>query len=234
MKLKTKLLALVLPLLVFSSCSNKDNNKAEQQYKETFYVDKNNDIVEKDEIGDRIVLNWYSDPSCGACLLLESQTRNHKNEFLADDAVINHNLVAYLNDYSVDASSIILATVNTEPDIAPELYDAIVDEEFFDTVRKAQYSDFNSVEKIFKEQYDKIGGKDWNKIIKLKPEMEKIIRKNTEHFATGQDIEEISSIEGPYTPFLYTDEIGKSLEIFRDGDPVSDIKKMIEDSKNQK
>ena len=198
-----------------------DNKEVSQEINYKFYIDKDGKAVKKEDIGDRIVLHWFTDPNCSGCVHVNTATFEHKAEYLGDDAVIEQNMVAFEGDYSKLASSYIVAVNTIDPELAPAYYDRIINEHFFKFMEISK-------DNAFKETYEQLGGTKWNEVEKIRPEAEKVVNANTEDFLNNPEYIEKSPFDYVFTPFVYSDENGKAIEFTSDKDLVETLREDIE------
>ena len=205
-----------------SEIDTKDEESTEE-LKTSFYIDKYGEVLDNAE--GKKVLTWYSEPSCGACMHALKNTKSHKEEYLGDNAVEEINIVAFLGDYSTTAAGYLVSIINQEKEIANDFYEGLFDPDFTNGLEPT--------EDDLKELYDRVGGKDWEKIREKLEESKKAVEEKTKSFMENEDLIEASPAKDKegnkyvYTPFIYSD--GEVVELKENIDLVEEIKKLLED-----
>lgn len=132
--------------------------KFEYVEKASFIIGPNKELVKvKDKPNDKYIIEWYQDPVCPACVRLESLMKEHIDKVLESGLYVRYYPLAFMNaktedEYSLRASSYILATAENSPSIAYEFMTKVFSEEFFPKDRKI------TTDEQFKKLFIQSGG----------------------------------------------------------------------------
>lgn len=232
-----KLLVLLTAGTLLVGCSNKEENKIEetkteqtQDIKENdeskekdndkidaqdynFYLDKDGKIVDKDEIGDRLVLHWYVEPTCPHCIDLDELVKGRVGEILGDEAVVQYHYVSFMGgDYSNEASGYVVSIANNDPEVANKFIEGIMDREFIERTYSKNNIDDRKIE--FKKLYDEIGGTNWDKVDEDRQAYTSIVLRETDDFTSNPELIKKSTEDYTYTPFIFIEGEEKVLSDF--------------------
>lgn len=225
---------LLAVLLVLSACNPKDTSKeslgeATGALKEGYVaVNEKGDVLDKIPEGKK-VLNWYSDPSCGACINLTDISKEFTKEVLEEtNGVIKYHFLNFLDGddietgHSTTAAAYLYAMADKQPKLFNKFYEKMMN---FDWLSKkpSEESEKDFAERTFIE----IGGSkdNFEKLSVNIEEYKKMVSKKTEGFMRDVDLASKSPTGQLYTPFVVADNADKGLDL----SAVEDIKEAFKE-----
>lgn len=198
-----------------------------------FYIDKDGKVISKDEIGDKLIVNWYSEPLCSHCIELENQVKDHMSEILGDEAVVKYNFVSFLGgDYSDEAAGYLISVANNDPDVADSFIKKVMSKEFASVA-----STKGSIEErkdSFKKAYEEVGGTKWEEVDKNRQAYSSIAIRETKVFTENSELAKIAGAENVFTPFVYVEGEEELLPTFEDEGVVEALRNKIVEIKEQR
>lgn len=224
---------LAASVLTLAACSTKDNTnttnakdkttqttknketKASYEYVKdaTFYVGRDGKAIKESEVPkDALILDWYLDPYCPACVKLEDLVKDTNKSYLAkENMVIRYHALSFLSprtvdDYSTRASAWILGVTEETPDLSTKYLNAILTASFRpDGKAKADAE--------FKAAFLSVGGTEaqWKKITSRHNELKKSVEKNTALAFNDESLEKKSPTGSLFTPFVIVGDNDKAL-----------------------
>ena len=204
----------------------KDDNKiSAEDY--NFYIDKDGKIIDKEDIGDRLILHWYVEPACPHCLDLEELVDGRVGEILGDEAVVQYQFVSFMGgDYSNEAAGYVVSIANNDPDVTQKFIEGIMKKTFIENTYTKNNPDERKIE--FKKLYDEIGGTNWDKVDEDRQAYTSIVLKETDVFSNDPELLAISEEDYTYTPFIFIEGEDKVMPDFaKSEDIVKDMRDEI-------
>lgn len=187
----------------------------------SFYVGKDGKIItDTSKIKNKIVIDWYLDPYCPACVKLETLLVSKKSELLKDDVLVRYHPSGFLNsesldNYSTRASAYILGVLEYAPDLADKFLDSVVNSKF-------KPNGVAKSDKEFKELFKSIGGTDeqWKEITKAHKTLKTIVDENSKKLKNSSEMDKKSPSGKLFVPFVVIGDSKKALDFSTDDDSV--------------
>lgn len=169
---------------------NKTNTAAKEPVKEeikfknvkdsSFLLTKDGKVISQDtSLENTDVIDWYIDPFCPACVMLETIMEDKLDE-LTDKMVIRYHPLSFLSpqsedDYSNRAAAYILGTAEYAPDLTQKYLTSILNEEYHPGVG------VETSDEKFKGLFLSIGGTEeqWKQIVEAHEPLIKQVKSAT-------------------------------------------------------
>lgn len=236
-------MAAAVALLFATACTNNTktenntNSNTEQTAKEnqytanaSFYLGKDGKAIqEKDIDKNAVVVNWYVDPYCPACVQLEELTKDTIKEYINNkNVVIKYNILSFLSartvdDYSNRAASWILGVINERPDLAYDYFTSVLSVKFHPNGKAKEDS-------AFKDLFIKLGGKEeeWKAIESKQKDLIEEVKANTIRVFNDNELAKKSPTGKLFTPFIVVSDSEKAIDFEHGDNPIDEIKKAID------
>ena len=236
-------MAAAVALLFATACTNNTktenntNSNTEQTAKEnqytanaSFYLGKDGKAIqEKDIDKNAVVVNWYVDPYCPACVQLEELTKDTIKEYINNkNVVIKYNILSFLSartvdDYSNRAASWILGVINERPDLAYDYFTSVLSVKFHPNGKAKEDS-------AFKDLFIKLGGKEeeWKVIESKQKDLIEEVKANTIRVFNDNELAKKSPTGKLFTPFIVVSDSEKAIDFEHGDNPIDEIKKAID------
>lgn len=153
-------------------------------------------VIDEEDIGDRLILNWFFDVECSACAELEFILENEYETILGDRYVIKFRPTAMMGDggrysFSAVGAGYLLSMAENEPDNFASFLAIVMDPTIIQ----------DTSEESFKEVYD---GDNWDAIeASLEDKIDEVLT-ITDYMRYSDYISELSYLDGSkYVPFIF-------------------------------
>ena len=212
--------------------SNTEQTTKENQYiaNASFYLGKDGKAIqEKDIDKNAVVVNWYVDPYCPACVQLEELTKDTIKEYINNkNVVIKYNVLSFLSartvdDYSNRAAGWILGVINERPDLAYDYFTNVLSVNFHPNGKAKEDS-------VFKDLFIKLGGKEdeWKNIESKQKDLIEEVKSNTIRVFNDNELAKKSPTGKLFTPFIIVGDSEKAVDFEHGDNPLEQLKKEID------
>ena len=212
--------------------SNTEQTTKENQYiaNASFYLGKDGKAIqEKDIDKNAVVVNWYVDPYCPACVQLEELTKDTIKEYINNkNVVIKYNILSFLSartvdDYSNRAASWILGVISERPDLAYDYFTSVLSVNFHPNGKAKEDS-------AFKDLFIKLGGKEeeWKVIESKQKDLIEEVKANTIRVFNDNELAKKSPTGKLFTPFIVVGDSDKAVDFEKADDILGYLKQQID------
>lgn len=211
----TLLLALVSLFLV--ACGNKTNDTAEEVLDTEsfnavvqdggFHINNKGKVVNVSDVKDQKVLEWYLEPRCPDCHVLEEETSPYLLDIMGDNTLIKYYPITFIGrskdnpslvTYSDDLSGLILSIAKNDPDIAYPFLQKVVTQLY----ATLNYENSKRME-AFQATYKELGGTKWDQVYADIKSGTKIALDKTNALRTDEELISKTPNNRIATPLLY-------------------------------
>lgn len=256
---KINIISLLLVFVMILSACGKAGSYQEPSAKETlensFLVDKNGQVIEEKETGNRKVVQVYFDPRCPSCAVAEEIIADKLEGIAGDSAVFRYNPVAFIGDDGVNTSyshriaSMILSVKELEKDKTYEFLKSVMNIKFMENITKELEKEISEntekyikdkkyTEAFYKMQDEKIfahvkevyTGNDFNKMKDNAEKKISLVKQLTSIFFENDKLKKMSKDGKLYTPMIIVEGNNKVLDSTLET-LVEDLKKAIQAKK---
>lgn len=192
----------------------KDTSKYENIVDASFVLGKDLKVVPTNKVPeDKFIIDWYVDPSCPACVKLESIMEENLPELTSNGTYIRYNILSFLSartvdDYSNRAGAYLLGAIEYAPEIAPKFFSKVMTPEY-----QPQQGE-GKEDSQFKETFISVGGTEeqWEKILKAHKDLIKSVKENTSLAFNDETLLSKSENGKLSTPFVVIGSSQKALD----------------------
>lgn len=206
----------------------------------SFYVTKDKKVVaEKDVPADAILIEWYLDPFCPACVKLETLISEQTGDLYQDNVYIKYYPMSFLDantrigdeefGYSAKTSAYILGVAEFAPDRVVDFMNTLVNLDF-------RPDDGVKSEAEYKQAFLKVGGTEdeWKKVTEVHEELMKQNKNDTTEAYNSKKLKARSAVNDIYVPFILIGPDNLALDFETDTDSVQYVLDKINEYKEHK
>lgn len=174
----------------------------------SFYVTKDKKIVSENDVPeDAVIIDWYLDPFCPACVKLETLFAEQTDDLYQENVFIKYHPLSFLDTetragseeygYSVTASSYINGAAEFAPNIAIDFMNEIVHLDF-------RPDNGKRTEEEFFQAFLKVGGTEeqWENISKNHKDLMNENKNDTTKAFNSKGLKAKSSVNELFVPFI--------------------------------
>lgn len=235
-KIKIVVAALLI-CLSLAACSiqknNTNTNVVENNSKELKYIDNgafyvnNKGIVISKEDSKKYskIVEWYFDPLCPYCVVLETEVNSYITDIMGKNTLIKYVPMSFLGrpkgsdetfiSYSDTISSNILSIAENDPENGFKYLKEVMSQTFLDKISKLEKKE--EQDKVIEEAYTKkLSGKKPDLIKSLFKDSLKIVRNSTKSISKNEELKSKTTSGKISVPLVYIVGEEKAL-VFEEG-----------------
>lgn len=234
-KIKILIVVLAISLSLVACSTQKSNTKVVEnvnakEYKNidngAFYVNNKGIVISKEDSKKYSkIVEWYFDPLCSHCVLLETEVSPYITEIMGENTLIKYVPMSFLGrpkgsdeifiSYSDTISSNILSIAENDPENVFKYIKEVVNQSFIDKISKIESKE--EQDKIIEEIYTKtLSGKKLDSLKNSFNDSLKTVRNSTKSISKNEELKSKTASGKISVPLVYVVGEDKAL-IFEEG-----------------